>query len=265
MSKSDEILSEIDPTRRDILKTGAAITGGAMAYPLAKKISLLEEAGKGVKAARILPKVKGMPEWFSPLVTRIEREGLDITSEVIKSKKLEYEKFGRTSDAGGIEVVQAKKLEIPGINKKEPEFVKMIEYKNGDILIESNTSGGAFNSSFDLYYNSPKEILEPTYKKNAEGKYIVTGQKKITRPGDFIVFEDRPQYASSNSYYDDALELEKIELKVDDAISDLEKLEEIGTGKKPNLEKVKKRKEYKDYAEKNPREDADSRLPDPSD
>ena len=242
---------KIDPTRRDILKTGAVMGGGALLYPTAKKLGMFDELAKGAKAIRVLPKVKGMPVWFNPLVTRMEREGLDITSEVIKLKKLEYEKLGYSSDAGGIEVVQAKKLEIPVIGKKEPEIVKMIEYKNGDILIESNTSGGAFNSSFDLYYNSPKEIIDETTKK------------KITRPGDFVIFEDRPQYVSPQFYGDDALELERMEIKIDDSISDLEKLEEIGTGKKPNLEKIKKRKENKEYVEKNPRDDADSRLPEP--
>ena len=242
---------KIDSARRDILKTGAVMTGGAVLYPTAKKLGMFDDLAKGVKAARVLPKVKGMPTWFNPLVTKMEREGLDITSDVIKLKKLEYEKLGYSSDAGGIEVVQAKKLEIPVIGKKEPEIVKMIEYKNGDILIESNTSGGAFNSSFDLYYNSPKEIIDETTKK------------KITRPGDFVIFEDRPQYVSPQFYGDDALELERMEIKIDDSISDLEKLEEIGTGKKPNLEKIKKRKENKEYVEKNPRSDADSRLPDP--
>ena len=87
-------------------------------------------------------------------------------------------------------------------------------------------------------------------------------KKKIKKPGDFVVLEDRPQYASPKFYYDDALELEQIELKIDDAISDLERLEKIATGKKPKPEQIKKRKENKEYVEKNPRDDANSRLPD---
>jgi len=235
----------IDPTRRDILKTGAVMGGGVLLYPTAKKLGMFDELAKGARAARVLPAVKGMPEWFSPLVTRIEKEGLDITSEISKLNKSIY------AGAKSKEVAQAKKLEIPVAGKKEPEIITMTEYKNGDVLIESNISGGAFDKPFDLYYTSPKEIIDETTKK------------KITKPGNFVVLEDRPQYASPKVYYDDTLELEQIELKIDDAISDLEGLEKIATGKKPKPEQIKKRKENKEYVEKNPRDDADSRVPEP--
>jgi hypothetical protein len=242
----------IDPTRRDILKTGAVMGGGALLYPTAKKIGMFDELAKGAKAARVLPAVKGMPEWFSPLVSRIEREGLDITSQAKNAQKLEYEKLGKIpSNAADLEIVQSKKLEIPVPGKKELETITITEYKNGNIFVESNISGGAFDNPFDLYYTSPKEIIDETTKK------------KITKPGNFVVLEDRPQYASPKVYYDDTLELEQIELKIDDAISDLEGLEKIATGKKPKPEQIKKRKENKEYVEKNPRDDADSRVPEP--
>jgi hypothetical protein len=242
----------IDPTRRDILKTGAVMGGGALLYPTAKKLGMFDELAKGARAARVLPAVKGMPEWFSPLVSRIEREGLDITSQAKNAQKLEYEKLGKIpSNAADLEIVQSKKLEIPVPGKKELETITITEYKNGNIFVESNISGGAFDNPFDLYYTSPKEIIDETTKK------------KITKPGDFVVLEDRPQYASPKVYYDDTLELEQIELKIDDAISDLEKLEKIATGKKPKPEQIKKRKENKEYVEKNPRDDADSRVPEP--
>jgi len=236
---------KIDPTRRDILKTGVVMGTGAALYPTAKKLGMFDELAKGARAARVLPAVKGMPEWFSPLVSRIEKEGLDITSEISKLNKSIY------AGAKSKEVAQAKKLEIPVAGKKEPEIITMTEYKNGDVLIESNISGGAFDKPFDLYYTSPKEIIDETTKK------------KITKPGNFVVLEDRPQYASPKVYYDDTLELEQIELKIDDAISDLEGLEKIATGKKPKPEQIKKRKENKEYVEKNPRDDADSRVPEP--
>ena len=100
----------IDPTRRDILKTGAVMGGGALLYPTAKKLGMFDELAKGARAARVLPAVKGMPEWFSPLVTRIEREGLDITSEISELNKSIY------AGAKSKEVAQAKKLEIPVID-----------------------------------------------------------------------------------------------------------------------------------------------------
>jgi hypothetical protein len=254
----------IDPARRDILKTGAVMGGGALLYPTAKKIGMFDELAKGAKvAARTLPKVKGMPEWFSPLVSRIEREGTDVISQAKKTQELEYKKFKNLPyNYKEFEIVQSRKIEIPAAGKKEPDIITMTEYKNGDVLIESNTYGGAFDSPFELYYSAPKEISEPIYTKNAEGKYIVTGQKKIKKEGEFVVYEDRPQYASPNSYYDDALELDQLEINTGNAISDLERLEEIATRKKPNPEQIKKRKEHRDYVQKNPREDADSRLPD---
>ena len=257
----------IDPARRDILKTGAIMGGGALLYPTAKKLGMFDELAKGAKVAtRTLPKVKGLPEWFSPLVSKIENKGLDITSQAKKAQELEYKKFKNLPhNYKEFEIVQSKKIEIPVAGKKEPDILTMTEYKNGDVLIEANTYGGSFDSPFELYYSAPKEISEPIYTKNAEGKYVVTGQNKIQKEGKFIVYEDRPQYASPQYYYDDALELERLEFTADDAISDLERLEKIATGKKPKPEQIKKRKENREYVEKNPREDADSRLPDPSD
>ena len=222
---------------------------GALLYPTAKKIGMFDELAKGARAARVLPAVKGMPEWFSPLVSRIEREGVDLTAQAKKAQKLDFEKRP-ISNAKDFEIIQSRKIELPTTGKK-PEIITMTEYKNGTIHIESDISGGAFDKPFDLYYTSPKEIIDETTKK------------KIKKEGDFTILEDRPQYASPKFYYDDSLELESIELKIDDAISDLERLEKIATGKKPNPEQIKKRKEKKEYAEKNPREDADSRAPEP--
>ena len=231
--------------------------GGALLYPTAKKLGMFDELAKGAKVARVLPAVKGMPEWFSPLVTRIQNEGVDVISEAKKAQALSY----KGSKVEPPEIIQSRKIELPTTGKN-PEIITMTEYKNGDVLIESNTYGGAFDSPFELYYSAPKEISEPIYTKNAEGKYIVTGQKKIKKEGEFVVYEDRPQYASPNSYYDDALELDQLEINTGNAISDLERLEEIATRKKPDPEQIKKRKEHRDYVQKNPREDADSRLPD---
>ena len=68
--------------RRTLLK----IMGGIAALPaLGKAIK-----GAGIKATKVagkvLPKVQGMPEWFSPLVNKIMKEGTDITP---KASRLE--------------------------------------------------------------------------------------------------------------------------------------------------------------------------------
>ncbi len=64
--------------RRTLLK----IMGGIAALPaLGKAIK-----GAGIKATKVagkvLPKVSGMPEWFNPLVSKIMKEGSDISPKV---------------------------------------------------------------------------------------------------------------------------------------------------------------------------------------
>jgi hypothetical protein len=256
----------IDPTRRDILKTGAVMGGGALLYPTAKKIGMFDELAKAAKVVRVLPVAKGMPEWFSPLVSRIQNEGLDITSQARKAQKLEYEKRP-ISNAKDFEIIQSRKIELPTAGKK-PEIITMTEYKNGTIHIESNTSGGAFDSPYDLYYSPPREVTELKYVRDKEGNYVkdiegkaIQEKVKVKKDGEFTVLEQRPFF---NPKYegDDALELEYIERNFDDSISDVEKLEEFATGKKADPKKNKKRKEYKKYAEENPSDDAASRAPD---
>jgi hypothetical protein len=255
----------IDPTRRDILKTGAVMGTGALLYPTAKKLGMFDKLVKGAKVARVLPAAKGMPEWFSPLVSRIENKGLDITSQARKAQKLEYEKRP-ISNAKDFEIAQSRKIELP-VEGKKPEIITMTEYKNGTIHIESNY-GGAFDSPYDLYYSPPREVTELKYVRDKEGNYVrdiegkaIQEKVKVKKDGEFTVVEQRPFF---NPKYegDDALELEYIERNFDDSISDVEKLEEFATGKKVDPKKNKKRKEYKKYAEENPSDDAASRAPD---
>jgi hypothetical protein len=236
----------IDPTRRDILKTGAVMGTGAVLYPTAKKLGMFDELAKTAKVARVLPAAKGMPEWFSPLVTRIENKGLDITAQAKKAQKLEYEKRP-ISNAKDFEIIQARKIELPTTGKK-PEIITMTEYKNGTIHIESNTSGGAFDSPYDLYYSPPREVTELKYVRDKEGNYVrdiegkaIQEKVKVKKDGEFTVLEQRPFF---NPKYegDDALELEYIERNFDDSISDVEKLEEFATGKKVDPKKNEKRK-----------------------
>ena len=251
----------IDPTRRDILKTGAVMGTGAALYPTAKKLGMFDELAKGAKAARVLPAVKGMPEWFSPLISRIEKEGLDLTSQAAEKQKLSFKKYP-ISNAEGYQVVQSRKLELPVTGEKEPDILIMTEYKNGDVLIEADTYGGAFDSPFELYYSAPKEISEPIYTKNADGEFIVTGQKKIKKEGEFVVYEDRPEFRPTYPF-DTNMELEMSEFSIDSAISDLERIEKIATNKRIPPKKVEQRTKDRKYVEDNPFEDAMNRSPDP--
>jgi hypothetical protein len=119
--------------RRTLLK----IMGGIAALPaLGKAIK-----GAGIKTAKVagkvLPKVSGMPEWFTPLVNKIMKEGVDISP-----------KASRVED-----MTTVKKLEIPSETGK-PEVITLTENKaTGEITIESN-SGGVADSPFELSYTT---------------------------------------------------------------------------------------------------------------
>jgi hypothetical protein len=122
--------------RRSFLKV---LGGGLLSIPLAKLMkgkSLLKPAAKTV--AKTLPKVSGMPEWFSlHLVNKIMKEGVDISP-----------KASRVED---IEIV--KKLEIPSETGK-PEVITLTQNKaTGNITIESNY-GGIGDTPFELNYTT---------------------------------------------------------------------------------------------------------------
>jgi hypothetical protein len=69
----------IDPTRRDILKTGAVMGTGALLYPTAKKLDLLK-LGRSIKPSVFAEAVKGTtaPSWMDSLITKILAEGTEI-------------------------------------------------------------------------------------------------------------------------------------------------------------------------------------------
>ena len=254
----------IDPTRRDILKTGAVMTGGALLYPTAKKLGMFDELAKGARAARVLPAVKGMPEWFSPLISRIEKEGVDVTSQAKEAQKLEYKKMRiPSSNAADYEIIQSRKIEIPVSGKKEPDILVMTEYKNGDFLIEADTYGGAFDSPVELYYSAPKEVTDTKYTRDKDGVLYGT-PVKVKKEGKFVVYEDRP-YNAARYPFDDAIELERSEVSLNEAISDLERIEKIATGKRIDPKRVQEREATRKFVEENPMDDVVNRYGDAED
>jgi hypothetical protein len=259
--KIDEI---IDPTRRDILKTGAVMGGGALLYPTAKKLGMFDKLVKGAKVARVLPAVKGLPEWFSPLVSRIEKEGVDVISQAKEAQKLEYKRMkGPPSNAADLEIVQSRKIEIPVAGKKEPDILVMTEYKNGDFLIEADTYGGAFDSPVELYYSAPKEITELKYTRGKDG-VLYGNEVKVKKEGEFVVIEDRP-YNAARYPFDDAIEIERSEVSLNESISDLERIEKIATGKRIDPKRIKEREAVRKYVEENPMDDVVNRYGDAED
>ena len=214
--------------RRGFLK----IVGGLLSLPVAAKLmkgkSFLKPAAKTV--AKTLPKVQGMPEWFTPLVNKIMKEGTDISP-----------KASRVED---IEIV--KKLEIPSETGK-PEIITLTENKvTGNITIESNY-GGIGDTPFELNYRPPKSDIN-----------IETG-KEIKSPGDFSVIENRPRPTREPGDF----EFDYDNFDIDSAYSDVERLEKIATGKIKDVKKIEQRAKGRKMVEDSPYEDIMDRYSDP--
>ena len=215
--------------RRGFLK----IVGGLLSLPVAAKLmkgkSFLKPAAKTI--AKTLPKVQGMPEWFTPLVNKIMKEGTDISPKV-----------SRVED-----MTTVKKLEIPSETGK-PEIITLTENKvTGEISIDANISGGAADSSFELNYRPPKSDIN-----------LETG-KEIKSPGDFSVIENRPRPTREPGDY----EFDYDNFDIDSAYSDVERLEKIATGKIKDVKKIEQRAAGRKVLENSPYEDIMNRYPDP--
>ena len=213
--------------RRTLLK----LLGGVAALPaLGKAIK-----GTGIKATKVagkvLPKVQGMPEWFGPLVNKIMKDGVDVSPTV---KRVE-------------DMTTVKKLEIPSATG-EPDVITLTQNKiTGEISIESNVAGSVDNSPFELNYRPPKTDID------------VTTGKPVKYPGDFSVIENRPRPTSEPGDY----EFDYENLRVEDAYSDVERLEKIATGKIKDAKKIEERAAGRKMLEESPYEDIINRYPDP--
>ena len=209
--------------------------GGLLSIPLAKLMkgkSLIKPVSKTV--AKTLPKVSGMPDWFAPLVNKIMKDGVDISP-----------KASRVED-----ITTVKKLEIPSATG-EPEVITLTQNKiTGEITIESDIAGSVDNSPFELSYKPPKTDID------------VTTGKVIKDPGNFSVVEQRPR-STSRSHHDSDYEFDYENLNIDDAYSDVEKLEKIATGKIKDAKKIEERAKGRKMIEQSPYEDIINRYPDP--
>jgi hypothetical protein len=97
-TKTPVVIEEtVDPTRRDLLKIGAVLTGGAIAYPTAKKLGLLETGVKVAKtgnAVRIATSgvVNNMPEFFPYLSEFSLARGKVIGQDYMRSGMTEFKR-----------------------------------------------------------------------------------------------------------------------------------------------------------------------------
>jgi hypothetical protein len=213
--------------RRTLLK----IMGGIAALPALGK-AIKGTGIKAIKAAgKVLPKVSGMPEWFSPLVNKIMKEGKDISPKVSRVEDMET----------------IKRLEIPSETGK-PEVITLTQNKTtGKISIETNI-GGVADSPFELSYTPPKTDIN-----------LQTGEP-VKYPGDFSVIENRPKPDYNNI---GKVEFDYDNFDIDSAYSDLERLEKIGTGKIKDVKKMEQRAKGRKMVEDSPYEDIMDRSPGP--
>ena len=97
-TKAPVVIEEtIDPTRRDLLKIGAVITGGAIVYPTAKKLGLLDTSVKVAKtgnAVRIATSgvVDNMPEFFPYLSEFSLARGKVVGQDYMRSGMTEFKR-----------------------------------------------------------------------------------------------------------------------------------------------------------------------------
>jgi hypothetical protein len=221
-----------DPTKRKFIK-GAGVVGalGVAAKYAPELFTTIKKAAKG--AGKILPKVTGMPEWFPSLVAKIEKEGKYMNK-----------------DTGLADNLKIKQLTIQSKTEKgASEVYTMIQHPNGDIVIEANVKGGAFDAPFELHYKPPKTDMD------------VTTGTPIKEPGEFNVMENRPR-STAASHHDADYEIDYDLVSYDQAISDVERAERVATGKRIDPRKVQKREAARKYVEENPYDDIVNRYGD---
>jgi hypothetical protein len=218
-----------DPSKRKFIK-GAGIVG---AVGIASKFipDLFQAAKKTKTAVKLLPKVAGMPEWFPSLIAKMEKEGVDVIGGV-----------------GVKNAVQVKKIEIPIAGEKNSETIFMTKYPDGRIEINTDMKGGAYDEPFELHYKPPKTIVDEKTGKVTEDL------------GDFSVIEQRPRPVGGpeDADYDFDFEI----LSKEEALSDLEKIEKITTGKIKDLKTAEKRAANRNTYYNSPYEDITNRFGD---
>ena len=199
--------------RRTLLK----IMGGIAALPALGK-AIKGTGIKAIKAAgKVLPKVSGMPEWFNPLVSKIMKEGKDISPQVK--------------------------------NVEDIRTIKTVKDGDTNITIEQNKIEG----TLDLHIESPRnpngEPVTLRYKEPKLDIDEITG-KQIKEPGKFQVIESEPQWVGRSE--DPSLELGEKVTTIDQAAGDIEAAERYATGKIKDRNKIKERRSKKDYMENSP-------------
>ena len=199
----------VDPTRRDILKTGAVMGTGALLYPTAKKLDLLK-LGTSVKPSVFAEAAKGTtaPSWMDSLITKILAEGTEIkmpkyeTEAGYIKKEIQF-KNPKTNDT------QKATLTIDPINDRiSIEYYSPTNVAEQPVLLElkreikfvDNPDGKSFSTKpdktkgyrFETTEAGPRVVdwdgniefdAEDSYKKIIELKSDISGLKSYATEG----------------------------------------------------------------------------------
>ena len=233
--KIDEI---IDPTRRDILKTGAVMGGGALLYPTAKKLDLLK-LGTSIKPTVFAEAVKGTtaPSWMDSLMTKIIKDGTEIKmpkeSSIIK-KEVKF-KNPETGD------VQTATLTI--------------DPKSDRMSIEYNSSTNVADQPVVLeLYRERKSVQNPDGKSFHLAPDKTKGYRFVTtESGPRVVdWDGNIEFDAEDTYY-----------KIIDLKSDISGLKSYATeGKGINKKVAQEKRAATADIEKNPEEYVPENYPD---
>jgi hypothetical protein len=198
-------------TRRTFLK----ILGGAMSIPIIGKFLKPMKVGKTVTKVPMIKTddVAGKPEWFDALVNKVIVEGDDVTKKFATGERQSIHQ--KTLDDGSV--------------------VRVTEdVDDGAIRVEYQSEKNVFGDDVQLQYKKPKPD---------EGDPRPTAE--------FTTAESGPVGRGGRSPDGDDFEIDVDEVggtSIRDLDSDVSKLKEYATGKKPTMTEIVQNKKRRDKA-----------------
>ena len=199
-----------DQSKRAFLKLLAALGGGIATL----KSGLLSFGGKGATKKLLSPittdNVAGKPEWFDALVTRVIKEGDDVTKNFATKER---------------QIVHKKKL-----NDDETAMVTQ-DLDEGSITVELESPNNVYGDKVQLRYTKPNPD---------EGNPRPTAEFDVAESGP-VGRADGPD--------DYSIEIDEIGgTNIKDLDSDVSILKEYATGQKPTMKEILQNMKRKDKA-----------------
>ncbi len=197
-----------DMGRRTFLK----ILGGLAAVPIIGKFIKPIKTVKGVAKVPIIQTapVKGKPEWFDALVNKVIIEGDDVTKK-FATKEREIVHSKDLGDGTTVRVTQ--------------------DIDDGAVRVEYESEQNVFGDNVQLEYKKP---LPDEGNPNPAAEFTTAESGPVSRqsgPDDFDIDVDEVGGSS-----------------ISDLDSDVSKLKEYATGKKPTIKEILQSKKRKDKA-----------------